>query len=474
MDRYLRLVDPDAATLQEAIRSTHQEMYEHLDETPPELPSLDFPRQQPFGVMLHRADGDDTSLALLIARWSDPLGRSHWAIGVDDGSRTFLGPEWPEEDKEWFLTGEHPLLYLGEPLTTAYLRRLDGAWHLRVGCRCGVVGSPESIGWLGQQCGPCWDREQEGEPRPVAAINHSIDSLLTVRHQGWITAAHDAQRRLLQCRDPHSHALRWSQPLDGLQRVTANEHQVVARGLATVWCLDPRSGDIQATIEAGANLKAAVPLGDDRVVTLHPRGIKFWRHRPEPLLLQSVPLRHPAHWHLAVLSGAQRIAVCTTGGIETFDARGTPGERYVAQPPGAIDYAEWLPEGGLLGVRRTGHSARLYRWQSDDAPPGGFLSRLLGRDGIAPLAQSLHDDCRHLRVTPCGQYALYTGSNNDITLVETRTLQGVARVQFARRSQTLLRDLHLGLASDGRVVLSDGRQLVAYLWQELFDRTGSV
>ena len=473
MDRYIRLVNPTEEQLQAAFEVSHQEMFQHLDDPPPALPNFATLAQHPFGVLLHQADtDDDASFALLVARWSDPLHRAHWSIGVDDDSRTFLGPDWPEEQLEWFVTGEHPLLYLAAPLATGYLRSQDGAWHLRVCCRCGVVGSPESIGWMGQECGPCFDREQEGERVATSDPTTSVDLLLALRNHGLITATHEGPSRVVQCRDPFTLFPRWSVPLDNIQRVTANDHQVVVRAHSTLWSLDPRDGRTLATFDAGANLKAAVPLGADRVLTLHPRLLKFWNLEAEPTLVHSVGLRHPAHWHLAVSPDQLRIAVCTTGSIETFDTRGTAGERYVAQPPGAIDYAEWLPDGGLLGVRRTGHTARLFRWQASPAP-GGFFARWLGRDGVAPIAQSVQDDCRHLRVTPCGHYALYTGSNGDMTLVETRTLQGLARFQFARRSDRLARDLNLSLAPDGRVFLTDGRRIVAYLWRELFDLSNS-
>ncbi|MFQ3591861.1 MAG: hypothetical protein SNJ82_01575 [Gemmataceae bacterium] len=474
MDSYTRLIDPTAEQVRQVIQLKHRGIYGQLNASLPPLPNLDFIFQHPSSVMLHHLQHDDlVRFSLLVARWSDPLGRHHWAIGADEDDRTFV--VWTDKTNqpaEWFITGEHPLIYIAPPLTVGYLRTLDGGWHLRVGCRCGVVGSPESIGWMGQQCGPCHDREQDEPPQEGRQQAHSMDWLLALGSHGWITLAHDANDRQVQCRDAQTAALRWNVSLQGLQRVTANEQQIVARGSTTLWQLDPGTGAVRTTIEPGANLKAAVPLGQDRIVTLHPRCIKYWLGQRQRSLQQTVALRHPAHWHLAVAVPWQRLAVCTTGGIETFDAQGTSGERYVAHPPGAVDYAEWLPEGGLIGVRRSGHSARLYRWQpSASASAGaGLFVRWLGRDGVAPVAQALHDDCRHLRVTPCGRYALYTGSNADITLVETQSLQGLARFQFARRSHRLSRELYLALTADGRVGLSDGQRLVAYLWRELFEQ----
>src|SRR4029079_19048104 len=39
----------------------------------------------------------------------------------------------------------------------------DGERYLAV-CRCGAIATPESLGWMGDTCGPCFDRQADGYP----------------------------------------------------------------------------------------------------------------------------------------------------------------------------------------------------------------------------------------------------------------------------------------------------------------------
>ena len=36
-----------------------------------------------------------------------------------------------------------------------------GAADRLCACGCGAVGTPESLGWMGETCGPCFDRKEE-------------------------------------------------------------------------------------------------------------------------------------------------------------------------------------------------------------------------------------------------------------------------------------------------------------------------
>jgi sugar lactone lactonase YvrE len=45
-------------------------------------------------------------------------------------------------------------------------------------CRCGAVGTPESLGWMGDTCGPCFDRRADGAP-PTGGFG---------QYSGWSSA----------------------------------------------------------------------------------------------------------------------------------------------------------------------------------------------------------------------------------------------------------------------------------------------
>jgi WD40 repeat protein len=48
------------------------------------------------------------------------------------------------------------------PESVLAVRRADGGETHLACCRCGNVGTPESLGWMGDTCGPCFDRRAEG------------------------------------------------------------------------------------------------------------------------------------------------------------------------------------------------------------------------------------------------------------------------------------------------------------------------
>ena len=41
---------------------------------------------------------------------------------------------------------------------------MEVSHDLVVACRCGFAGTPDSLAWMGDRCGPCSDRAQEGLP----------------------------------------------------------------------------------------------------------------------------------------------------------------------------------------------------------------------------------------------------------------------------------------------------------------------
>src|SRR5207248_6080223 len=62
-------------------------------------------------------------------------------------------------------TEERPFQWLTYP-ENLYFREADGRRELWGVCRCGAAGPPESLGWMGNVCGPCHDRLEAGETPP--------------------------------------------------------------------------------------------------------------------------------------------------------------------------------------------------------------------------------------------------------------------------------------------------------------------
>ncbi len=87
--------------------------------------------------------------------WTDPAGRKH--IRLIGRTRMAYSPLRGEVEMRvlppwWHVYPEAVLGVRGKKETER---------HLAV-CRCGAVGSPESLGWMGNTCGPCFDRHADG------------------------------------------------------------------------------------------------------------------------------------------------------------------------------------------------------------------------------------------------------------------------------------------------------------------------
>jgi WD40 repeat protein len=94
-----------------------------------------------------------------LAWWADPMGKRHvWVVGrrverTDNRHPSLFGPR--DEDR--------PGLWLLQP-DRLFLRTRGGERQLVAVCACGAVGTPAALGWWGEYCGPCHDRQEEGTP----------------------------------------------------------------------------------------------------------------------------------------------------------------------------------------------------------------------------------------------------------------------------------------------------------------------
>jgi hypothetical protein len=91
-----------------------------------------------------------------LAWWTDWNGQRHLRIFGDRIGRFDLRARQ--------LPGEIPPLTLVYPDATCLVSHPPGTRELVSLCRCGTVGSPEAVRWMGPCCGPCYDRALEGRP----------------------------------------------------------------------------------------------------------------------------------------------------------------------------------------------------------------------------------------------------------------------------------------------------------------------
>jgi len=102
------------------------------------------------------------------AWWTDPLGRKHTRLVARRG-------EFNHPTCEHLLARRRhrPFQWLTYP-ENLYFRQTGGKEELWGVCRCGAVGPPSDLGWMGNLCGPCHDRDEAGAlprfPGPTAAV----------------------------------------------------------------------------------------------------------------------------------------------------------------------------------------------------------------------------------------------------------------------------------------------------------------
>jgi sugar lactone lactonase YvrE len=94
--------------------------------------------------------------ALAVVWWTDPLGRIHHRIAAD---RTYTDSKTVENLLCPYHERPHLWLIYPEDL---YFRIAGGKEELFAACRCGAMGSPESLGWMGPCCALCHDQAEEG------------------------------------------------------------------------------------------------------------------------------------------------------------------------------------------------------------------------------------------------------------------------------------------------------------------------
>jgi hypothetical protein len=101
----------------------------------------------------------DLRSALAVAWWTDRLGRKHvrikgarWKFGYDrHAEKNILCPHAEDRPPVWMVYPD--LIYLAGSLVLA-------------ACPCGVAGTLDAIGWMGDRCAACHDRAEEDQALP--------------------------------------------------------------------------------------------------------------------------------------------------------------------------------------------------------------------------------------------------------------------------------------------------------------------
>jgi hypothetical protein len=333
-----------------------------------------------FRQWLGAAEGprrEDHRSAVAVAWWTDPLGRRHirvkgarWSFTYGrEGESSILCPYEQPRPPLWMIYPEF-----------IYLADAGAGERVLAACPCGAAGTPEEIGWMGECCGPCHDRREEGQatPEPIR--------LLTPPGRSWsslgnpISFSADGKRLARLTND----GVVLVHDLDGGQTWQWNRWE-------PRWmCL--RSGDV-AFMPDGRTL---VLPGGESVFLLD-------SHTSEG---RAGPPAGPYLYRLTVSSDGTLVAASTTSGEFTvFDLRTNEQLFALSSQDGGpkVGCAAFSPDGRHLAIGCSDGTTRLWdvagrrevaRWGGAPARARGIVELAVSPDGrwLATLADELENN----------------------------------------------------------------------------------
>ncbi len=400
--------------------------------------------------------------------WTDRLGRRHCAL---HGNRDPLRVGGVSVG--WSST-RHPLEWIAPPLASGWRGR-SGRREFVVICRCGVVGTPESVGWMGQTCGPCHDREQEGVTTtslPAGGIHriHLAPSgrLVVVQEPGLGPDRYGpAQTALTAYAPPWEGPPLWERSWEGCRPVAASEDLVAVADEGELDLIDARDGTYRRTFRTGPEtilqLAFAGP-GRRTVVALDPDRLRFWDtntavDHPRHVSRGS----HPIGCILGVTHDGSRVVRgpgVTEAPIEVYEvASGRLIDRLENSFAADFGGHACLADGSfcLLGLREA---TWVFRHWSPGAPPG-FLATLFGPAARRPDRVS---ELGHCSLLATDGERLLTRDGDALHVLEGRSLRSLGTFSPGRG----LFPTTAAFAPGGALILSNADTLVVWPWRELF------
>jgi hypothetical protein len=421
----------------------------------------------------------DAGVPFGVCWWADRLGRRHWALPRKMECMTYKRHTRVGDVSVGWCETRHPLEWIAPPLSCGWRERVWRREFVMI-CRCGVIGTPEALAWMGQTCGPCFDREQDDmvpTPHPEGHIKQLLlapsGRLVVIRMTDLDSEA--AWRTVLAAYDPPFNGPPvWEHDVRMYCHHAAASDSLVAIGghEGEVDLLDLRDGVCRQQFEAGSggirNL-AFAGTGHGTLVVLEwgTDGMQFWDVR------QDVPRRThgvTCRWvhGLAVNPNGSRVAAFGSRDVEVFD--GNSGQRVERLTPRIAsiysgvylsDGSLCLPDGGEEPFSADDPDPWYRsRWEPDTGPPG-FLARLFrlwarGPDLSVPVEWSwfLATDGR-----------MIVANEGPLRIVDGQTLRPVATFLPGNRESL---DLKAALAPGNDLILASGHTLTAWPWRELF------
>ncbi|MFQ3591862.1 MAG: hypothetical protein SNJ82_01580 [Gemmataceae bacterium] len=388
--------------------------------------------------------GDDL---FQVARWTDPLGRKHWVFEwVLGGGYEY----WFDEQQPlgWRKLHLPPLSRLAGPLQSAYWRPANRPEQFVVLCRCGLIGPPAQLLWMGTQCGACHDLEQEAQrirpPQSPPADHHLLD----VTNGRWISNHIDWPEQTLRAYDPEQQRLLWQRPWLTEARFVAGQGWIVALEGREATVLVAETGEGYTVLSSPIEVVGAAVLNHDEIALLHPGSISVWSlaEGGERRGVWSIsPLRGES---LLASPDGEELAVVSRDEIRLVDREGRLRVRL--QRPNAQGFREAAWQGdSVYALTPTFEQVWISRWQPDVRLP------VMGQFPAAGVP--VGDLASRFRVAPKGQL-LVRADTDRLSFHDARSLELLGQLLFCEGQVD-----DLAFDEAGRLVLAGGGTLLG-IW----------
>jgi hypothetical protein len=381
------LIDPDGEDLASAVRAGIDAVNRDMVGTGHSLPyEADEAFGQLFGKMHQDADGvcvwsapgpgpNGVRAALIAVWWADALGRRHLRLL---GGCRHRGMELPLP----IPSAHRPALACVYPEVCVIATQHRRSRLLAV-CECGAWGRPERLAWMGDRCGPCFDRSEADPPprRVTLRLGDEVCSLAFAPDGRLAVGTADSRVSLWDVEGPARPLGQWRIPPGKLAFDASGTTLACLAGPAWVLCLvrldspgdtvlvsthDLRVHAFAFTPEPGglvAQLSGPPPAPELRVVRGEAGEVRRWyegegRFEQRCGIHSKVPFRTPLplECHDLAVSPDGRVAVAACGaqGLCFWDAHSGEPLHRADERIDCVGPLRWSPDGTALACGVAG------------------------------------------------------------------------------------------------------------------------
>jgi hypothetical protein len=413
-------------------------------------------------------------IGLRVVWWDDRVRRRHWHIEAGDLPVNTLGLGQQLATAAMLravLDEKAEAIHWITPAQSLFRRSRGG--DTIVVCRCGFAGTAESLGWMGDCCGPCFDREQEGLPplgppslRTAVGCPNLIlladDGSLAAVETPWDENTHSRRLTVSMWSPPYTEGPRWRRdwPRDYLNSFAVGRKHLamVGQGWATLVPFDNAVPGTEWRLDRDHFSPTISLVGkDNEWLVLHAAG----RLRGWPVTAEGAFGRraydHPTPMGFIIgRRGGNEVLLAGNNDISVRDAStGAELERFDWDGPLRVRALLPTPD-GCIAALTDGSRHALARWYY---PERGELS---GQQAKQPVLRATANQYRQIDLAPDLSVLAALGGGGTIDFL------GPSRLDLLASFQTTLTVRSVCFTPDGQslLMLTD-HGLAVYPWREL-------